>query len=393
MAAVRSLAATVFDLGRSALAERLRPSCPDVPAQKKGPTMSLDLNGWAGALRHALRTLRRSPGFAATVVGTLGLAIGTITAVFAVLDRVLLSPLPYAHPERLVAILGTAPGSDMTGEFGPAAEFLIQYKDRAKLVEDVGIFNTFTNSLRVGDRVERIRMGAVSRSLFSTLGERAGARPPAAAGGPGPRGRDQRRPLALVVRLGPERRRPLLRDGGPDPDHRRRDAPGVPLPEQRPAAVAHRRHSRRGSDAGRLRLQHDRPPRAGRVARGRRSGADGARAPAARALRRLARLRPAHRALSRRRAAPARPDARPRRAISLDPLRRRRHRPGDRLRQRGEPLHGARRGPPARPRRAARDRGLARAAPAAADGGGARGGALRRRPGRRPRLDSASRCS
>ncbi len=173
VAAARSLAATVFDLGRSAVAERLRPSWPDVPAQKKGPTMSLDLNGFAGALRHAFRTLRRTPGFAATVVGTLGLAIGTLTAVFAVLDRVLLSPLPYKNAERLVAILGTAPGSDMTGEFGPAAEFLIQYKDRAKLVEDVGVFGTFTNSLRVGDRVERVRMGAVSRSVFSTLGERA----------------------------------------------------------------------------------------------------------------------------------------------------------------------------------------------------------------------------
>jgi predicted permease len=172
VAAVRSLASTVFDLGRSALAERLRPSGPDVPALKKGQTMSFDLNGWTGALRHALRTLRLSPGFAATVVGTLGLAIGTITAVFAVLDRVLLSPLPYAHPERLVFIAGTAPGSDMKGEFGPAGEFLLQYQDGAKLVEDVAIYNTFTNSLRVGERVERIRMGAGSRSLYSTLGAR-----------------------------------------------------------------------------------------------------------------------------------------------------------------------------------------------------------------------------
>ena len=172
VAAVRSLAATVFDLGHSALAERLRPSCPDVPAKKKGQTMSLDLNGWAGALRHALRTLRRSPGFTATVVGTLGLAIGTITAVFAVLDHVLLSPLPYAHPERLVFIAATAPGSDMKGEFGPAGEFFLQYQDSAKLVEDVAIYGNFTNTLRVGDRVERIRMGVASRSLYSTLGAR-----------------------------------------------------------------------------------------------------------------------------------------------------------------------------------------------------------------------------
>jgi predicted permease len=132
--------------------------------------MSFDLNGWAGALRRALRTLRRSPGFAATVVGTLGLAIGTLTAVFAVLDRVLLSPLPYAHPDRLVFIAATAPGSDMKGEFGPAAEFFLQYQDGGKLVEDLAIYGTFTNTLRVGERVERIRMAFSTPSLYSTLG-------------------------------------------------------------------------------------------------------------------------------------------------------------------------------------------------------------------------------
>ena len=85
-------------------------------------------------------------GFAATVVGTLGLAIGTITAVFAVLDHVLLSPLPYAHPERLVFIAATAPGSDMKGEFGPAGEFFLQYQDSSKLVEDVAIYGNFTKN-------------------------------------------------------------------------------------------------------------------------------------------------------------------------------------------------------------------------------------------------------
>jgi len=166
----RAIGGTLFDLVQSALAERMRPSCPAAPVPKEGKTMSIDLDGWGGSLRHALRTLRRTPGFAATVVGTLGLAIGTITAVFAVLDRVLLQPLPYAHADRLVFIAGIAPGSDMKGEFGPAAEFFLQYQDGAKLVEDVAVYNTFTSSMRVDERVERIRMGAVSRSLFSTLG-------------------------------------------------------------------------------------------------------------------------------------------------------------------------------------------------------------------------------
>jgi len=63
------------------------------------------------------------------VVGTLALAIGTIAAVFTVLDRVVISPLPYGHPDRLVFVAAEAPGSEMTGEFGPAAEFYLQYKE------------------------------------------------------------------------------------------------------------------------------------------------------------------------------------------------------------------------------------------------------------------------
>ena len=129
-------------------------------------------DGGGAELRHALRTLRRTPGFTATVIGTLGLAIGAIAGVFTVLDRVLLSPLPYGHPDRLVYIAAEAPGSEMTGEFGVAAEFYLQYKEAARLLEDVAIYTTFTNTLRAGDRVERIRMAAVTNSLYTTLGAR-----------------------------------------------------------------------------------------------------------------------------------------------------------------------------------------------------------------------------
>ncbi len=55
-------------------------------------------------LRYALRQLRRSPGFASTVVLTLALSVGVATAVFCVIDTVILRPLPYAHPERIVSI-------------------------------------------------------------------------------------------------------------------------------------------------------------------------------------------------------------------------------------------------------------------------------------------------
>jgi len=172
LAAFLSFLVTALDIGRSAFAERLRPSWPGVPLEKEGTSMSssFNLDGWGAELRHALRTLRRTPGFLATVVGTLALAIGTIASVFTVLDRVVISPLPYGHPERLVFVAAEAPGSEMTGEFGVAGEFYLQYKEVSRRLEDVAIYSTFTNSLRVGDRVERVRMAAVTNSLYSTLG-------------------------------------------------------------------------------------------------------------------------------------------------------------------------------------------------------------------------------
>ena len=60
-------------------------------------------------LRYALRQLRRAPGFAVTVVLTLALSVGVATAVFCVIDNVILRPLPYAHPDRIVDVMSRSP--------------------------------------------------------------------------------------------------------------------------------------------------------------------------------------------------------------------------------------------------------------------------------------------
>src|SRR5262245_4653669 len=125
---------------------------------------------WVRDLRHATRTLLRTPGFTLMAVGTLGLAIGANAGMFSVVDNVLLRPLPFANADRLVYIAATAPGSDLPPEFGVSAEFFVQYKEQSRLLEDVSTFNSFTSTLRVGDRVERIRMSAPTSSLFTTLG-------------------------------------------------------------------------------------------------------------------------------------------------------------------------------------------------------------------------------
>jgi putative ABC transport system permease protein len=162
---------TALDLLRSAIAERWHPSWVSAqPSPAEEIEMESGRTAWIQDLRYAMRSLKRSPGFAAVAIGTLGLAIGVNAGMFSVVNTVLLNPLPYHHVDRLVYIAATAPGSDFPAEFGVSAEFFVQYKEQSKLLEDISTFNAFTSTMRAGDRVERIRMSFPTNSLFSTLG-------------------------------------------------------------------------------------------------------------------------------------------------------------------------------------------------------------------------------
>src|SRR5687767_10842264 len=127
--------ATAIDLVRSGVAEHYDPTWRDrQPAARKNGRMSA-LRGWARDLRHAVRSLLRAPSFAIVVIITLGLAIGVNAGMFTVVRTVLLDPLPYSAPDRLVHIAATAPGSGLPEEFGPAAEFFVHYGERSQLIE------------------------------------------------------------------------------------------------------------------------------------------------------------------------------------------------------------------------------------------------------------------
>ena len=127
---------------------------------------------WTSDLRHAWRALLRTPGFLITCVATLALAIGAVAGMFSVVNAVMLRPLPYPDAGRLVAIGGTAPGSDMPERFGLGADFYLQYKEQSKLLDGVFMWNGGTSTLRTDTRVERIPMAWPTNDIYTTLGVR-----------------------------------------------------------------------------------------------------------------------------------------------------------------------------------------------------------------------------
>lgn len=169
------VAATCLDMARSGLAERWSPTWNGDDEQGRtnpmNPRGARTMTGrWIRDLRHAARALGRSPGFTAAATGTLALALGANAAIFAVVDAVLLEPPPYDDPDRLVYIGASAPGTDFPDEFGVSPEFYLQYSAGSEQLESLAIFNSFTTTIRSGDRAERLRISMATPSLFRTLG-------------------------------------------------------------------------------------------------------------------------------------------------------------------------------------------------------------------------------
>lgn len=140
----------------------------DTPA--KAPMSSLLLD-----LRSALRTLRRSPGFAVVSVVTLALGIGSSTAVFTVLHGVVLAPLPYPDADRLVRLSNVVPGvaPDEEWQLSTAQYFFLRAE--AKTLDEVGVFQRGNASLAGEDETLRARLGMVDGGTLRLLGARSGA--------------------------------------------------------------------------------------------------------------------------------------------------------------------------------------------------------------------------
>jgi len=119
-------------------------------------------------LRYALRSLFKQPGFAAVVVVTLALGIGASTAIFSVVNAVLLRPLPFAHADRLQVVWGNYRTLNIERLRAKAAEYE-DYAQQTEVFDAVAAYSNQSFNVMTGSEPERIRGAYVSANLFPML--------------------------------------------------------------------------------------------------------------------------------------------------------------------------------------------------------------------------------
>lgn len=123
-------------------------------------------------LRFAFRSFRRNPGFTAVAVLTLALGMGANTAMFTVVESVLLQPLPYREPRRLVMVYSVGSFGPFSWNDGPLADPDYLELRKARAFSDLAAFTTAEASMTGDGEPIRLSRSEVTGSLFSLLGER-----------------------------------------------------------------------------------------------------------------------------------------------------------------------------------------------------------------------------
>jgi len=136
--------------------ERVKEEVRDVRAGELVQTLLRDA-------RYALRSLRRTPVFTATAVITLALGIGASTTVFSVVDGVLLRPLAYKEPDRLVTLLHLGQGSVSPANY-------LDWRAQLSTFQDVGAAEWWSPNLTDTDQPEKVWAMTLTPSMFPLLG-------------------------------------------------------------------------------------------------------------------------------------------------------------------------------------------------------------------------------
>jgi predicted permease len=118
-------------------------------------------------LRYAWRSLMKSPGFTSVAVLTLALGIGASTSIFSIVGAVLLAPLPYPHPQRLVSVSEQAPDGHRMNFAGPNFD---DFRKQNDTLASLAAYGMWAVSLAGGREPIRAQVGVVSDDFFRTFG-------------------------------------------------------------------------------------------------------------------------------------------------------------------------------------------------------------------------------
>jgi predicted permease len=143
-------------------AERVKEECREARGIHFLETLFRDI-------RYGLRALRKSPGFTAIAVLTLGVGIGANTAIFSVINGVLLKPLPYLHPEELIDLHLTAPGVNFP-DADPAPFLYFTYREQGRSFQSVGLYRWNTQSVTGLTEPEEAQCLNVTAEVLPILG-------------------------------------------------------------------------------------------------------------------------------------------------------------------------------------------------------------------------------
>src|SRR5258708_177439 len=123
-----------------------------------------------GLLKHTLRRLAQTPGFTATALVTLALGIGATTAIFSVVNGVLLKPLPFPDAQDLVGVWHVAPGvKGIVGNVNCSPTMYFTYRDQSRTFQEFGLWQGGGASITGLAEPEQVRSITVTYGLLQAL--------------------------------------------------------------------------------------------------------------------------------------------------------------------------------------------------------------------------------